>query len=269
MQVLNSSPNLIDTCIEFQGKTFYASFMYGDVDKPKRNMLWNYLVENANSREAPWFITGDFNNLLYNEEKVGAPPRDEGSFSDLRTFYAEGDLHDLHHSGDPLSWRGTRGDHLVRCRLDRAPANSTWAEMFPTARSHYLAYEASDHKPLLSSFEYVRHKRRGLFCYDHRLKDNEEVKSLVSKVWKEATNKLVRERIILMRQAISEWNKNQHRNSRIIIEEKKAALETALTSSDNDRTLIGKISTELKEAYAAEENYWKQRSRLMWLRLGD
>lgn len=177
-------------------------------------MLWNYLVENANTRDAPWFITRDFNDLLDNAEKVGGPRREEGSFNDLRTFYSVGDLYDLHHSGEPLSWRGTRGDHLVRCRLDRAATNSSWAELFPTARSHYLAYEASDHKLLLTSFKYVRHKCRCHFRYDRRLKDNLEVKLLVSKVCKEATKKSVRERIILMRQAISEWNKKQHRNSR-------------------------------------------------------
>lgn len=33
--------------------------------------------------------------------------------------------------------------------------------------------------------------------------------------------------------------------------------------------LISKVSDELSAAYTAEESYWKQRSRLMWLSLGD
>ena len=151
--VLEANANLFDTEIEYEGKKFFASFIYGDTDKTQRRNLWNYLISLSDLRNSPWYITGDFNDLLCNEEKEGGPERPEGSFSDLRTFFAEGDLFDIPHSGDSLSWRGKRGDFLVRCRLDRAAANSTWATIFPSARSAYLTYEGSDHKPLLSIFE--------------------------------------------------------------------------------------------------------------------
>lgn len=67
------------------------------------------LITKTLTREEPWFITGDFNDLLCTDEKEGGPDRPEGSFTDFRTFFSEGDLFDLQHSGDPLSWRGTRG----------------------------------------------------------------------------------------------------------------------------------------------------------------
>lgn len=188
---------------------------------------------------------------------------------DMRKFYAEGDLFDLPHSGDPLSWRGQRGDHLVRCRLDRAATNSSWAERFPTARCTYLAYEGSDHKPLLTIFEPSKRRRRGIFRYDRRLKDYPEVTELIRATWKKAHLCSVTERISQVRGAISRWNKTKQANSRIVIEKKKVELEEAQTSSVNDLELIHKISNELKAAYKAEEAYWRQRSRLLWLRLGD
>lgn len=94
-------------------KKFYASFVYGSTDRVQRNILWNQLLDAAEARDAPWFLTDDLNDLLKSDEKVGGPDRSEGSFSDLRTFFSEGDLYDLHHSGDPLSWQGQRGTHLV------------------------------------------------------------------------------------------------------------------------------------------------------------
>ena len=127
LQILSSSANCIDASIEFEGKHFFASFIYADTDIPKRRTLWARLIEQSTRRDAPWFLTGDFNDLLNNAEKVGGPARTEGSFTDMRTFYSEGDLYDLRHSGDCLSWRGKRGDYLVRCRLDRAAVNSYWA----------------------------------------------------------------------------------------------------------------------------------------------
>lgn len=154
--------NLIDTVIIYQGKSFYASFIHGDCDRKQRLMQWDHMLNRAENHDAPWFVTGDFNDLLSDEEKLGGPTRLESSFVDLRTFFSEGDLFDLRHAGDPLSWRGQRGDHLVRCRLDRAVANRLWAECYPTACCQYLEYESSDRKPLSSFFEHEAKRRRGL-----------------------------------------------------------------------------------------------------------
>ncbi|WZZ75662.1 hypothetical protein YC2023_087032 [Brassica napus] len=269
LEVLDATPNLYDTRIEYQDKVFYASFIYGDTDKQKRKVLWQYLVSLAEMRDSSWFITGDFNDLICNEEKVGGPDRAEGSFGDFRMFFSEGDLYDLPHSGDPLSWRGQRAEYLVRCRLDRAVGNSKWAEDFPTARCMYLAYEGSDHKPVLSIFEPGEKKRRGIFRYDRRMKDNPEVTDIVKQAWKESSNKTISGRIAAVRGAISLWNKKKQNNSRILIQQKQEELETALSSAINDTGLINKISQDLQAAYTAEEAYWKQRSRLLWLRLGD
>ncbi|KAF8049190.1 hypothetical protein N665_2278s0003 [Sinapis alba] len=92
LEVLDANANMFDTCIEFEGKHFFASFVHGDCDKKKRQLLWNHLVMLAEERNAPWFITGDFNDLISNNEKDGGPERPESSFYDLRTFFAEGDL---------------------------------------------------------------------------------------------------------------------------------------------------------------------------------
>lgn len=79
----------------------------------------------------------------------------------------------------------------------------------------------------------------------------------------------VRAKIEASRKAISAWNKSQQRNSRIAIDSKKPELEAAMTDEANDTTLIKQITEDLRAAYLAEEAYWKQRSRLLWLRLGN
>lgn len=269
LEVLYANANLIDTFIEYEGKSFFASFIYGDCDKKQRQLQWEHLTSMASSREAPWFATGDFNDLISNSEKVGGPERTEGSLSDLCTFFSEGDLFDLRHSRDPLSWRGQRGTHFVRCRLDRAVANSFWAEAYPTARCQYLDYASSDHKPLISFLEPDSKKRKGMFRYDRRLKDNVEAKLVIKEAWKAAGQTSVSSKISAARHAITEWNKLQHRNSRLLIEENKRELEATLTSPVNDTTLIQSVTEKLNAAYLAEEEFWKQRSRLLWLQLGD
>lgn len=101
------------------------------------------------------------------------------------------------------------------------------------------------------------------------MKDNPEVKELIKDTWKKAENKSVMDRIALTRPVITEWRKAKKQNSRLETEQKKAELEAALTSPLNDIVLFHKITSELADAYIAEEAYWRQRSRLMWLQLGD
>lgn len=69
--------------------------------------------------------------------------------------------------------------------------------------------------------------------------------------------------------AISVWNRTQQRNSMKLIEKKKKELNDALSSPANDRSLIQDISKQLSGAYLSEEEYWKQHSRFLWLKLGD
>lgn len=226
LQILNASANCIDTCIIYEGKKLYTSFVYGNTDKTERKKLWEHLISVNDSRELPWFLTGDFNDLLNNAEKSGGPERTEGSFT-------EGDLY-LPYTGDFLSWRGKREDYLVRCRLDRAMANSEWVELFPTSCSQYLSYEGSDHRPMFSMFEPNRKKRRGLFRYNRRLKDSPEAKEVVKQAWKNATDKTIHGKIAIVRSALIQWSKQCFLNSRKRIEEKKAELEVALTDPVND-----------------------------------
>ncbi|KAL0896578.1 hypothetical protein Bca101_080539 [Brassica carinata] len=241
-----------------------------EVPRKQRKLLWDHLTSSALIREEAWFITGDFNDHLSGAEKEGGPERPEGSFTDLRTFFSEGDLFDLQHSGDALSWRGVRGNHLVRCRLDRAAANTLWAESFPSARCQYLEADlSSDHKPLLAFFDNGVRRRCGIFRYDRRLCKNEEAKKVITESWRGNPASSVRDKLAFTRSAISLWNKTQQRNSQKNIEQKKRELDAALASPDNDVALIQGLASKLNEAYLAEEAYWKQRSRLLWLKLGD
>ncbi|KAF8085396.1 hypothetical protein N665_0668s0027, partial [Sinapis alba] len=255
--------------IFYENKRFFATFIHADTNYVVRRQLWNELTALTLSRDAPWFVTGDFNDILNNQEKEGGRSRAEGSFVDFRSFMSECDLYDLPHTGDFLSWRGVWTEGVVRCRLDRAIANSHWFDIFHSGSVEYLKYEGSDHKPILTCFDLTRKKRKGLFRFDRRLKDNPEIQTLVDQTWKEAGTKSVQDKIALVRTAIIRWSKDQQRNSKVLIKKWKDELEQAMTKTSNDEALLNRINSDLKAAYLAEESFWKQRSRNLWLSLGD
>ena len=139
--------------------------------------------------------------------------RPEGSFADLRSLMSECDLYDLQHSENILSWRGKRHDHLVFCRLDKSMSNCSWAEEYPSGRSEYLLFEASDYRPLVTYFDLQKKRKKGLFRYDRRHKNNKKISKLVVKHWKGSVFEEVDTKIRRCRRAIIEWNKEKQVNS--------------------------------------------------------
>ncbi|XP_010474618.1 PREDICTED: uncharacterized protein LOC104754178 [Camelina sativa] len=148
-------------------------------------------------------------------------------------------------------------------------ANSDWTIAYPSSRSEYLRFEGSDHRPLVISFDPVKRRRSGLFRYDRRLKGNDEVKKLVLEAWNCIPNASVDQRIHRYRTAIITWCKTQHSNSQKEIIALRELLEEAMSDNETPKPSIDSLNHRLLIAYKREEEFWKQRSRQLWLNLGD
>ncbi|KAJ0261902.1 Alpha carbonic anhydrase domain-containing protein [Hirschfeldia incana] len=269
LTVRTSTKNFIDTVIEDKGKTYQVTFVYGEPDHTKRHLIWNELSALQTSTGNPWLLTGDFNELTDNSEKKGGPERAKGTFCSFRAFLSSNDLFDIKHYGNYLSWRGKRNTHLVQCRLDRSISNSEWFDTFPSCRCQYLKYEGSDHRPLLTFLDTRRKKGAKIFRFDRRLKDNPEVRKLVHKTWNEVLHLDVEAKLSQCRKAICNWSRAFHENSRKALENLRSQLDEAMSDPVSRDDLIHEINTKLLQAYKAEEEYWRQRSRQLWLTLGD
>lgn len=269
LSILSATKNYIDTNISFKGISFHSTFVYGEPEQTRRQEIWNAISNLQDNSSNPWFLTGDFNEIVDNSEKCGGPERAEGTFCAFRTFLSKNDLFDMRHSGSFLSWRGKRHTHLVQCRLDRAICNTEWSDLYPSCRSQYLRYEGSDHRPL-TSFLDTRHKRgNGIFRFDRRLKDNQEIKNIVKYLWESNVHLQVEEKLSLCRKAICRWSKAFYANSREELENLKEELDAALSNPIPNDDLIRDLNEKLLQTYTKEENFWKQRSRQLWLSLGD
>ena len=75
LTVRSASPNYIDTVIHYKGTTFQATFVYGEPDHSKRLAVWNELTALQPGTGDPWFLTGDFNELIDNSENKGGAER--------------------------------------------------------------------------------------------------------------------------------------------------------------------------------------------------
>lgn len=74
---------------------------------------------------------------------------------------------DLQSVGDRLSWAGQRGNHTVRCFLDRT--NGSWFDLYPVSHMEYLEIGESDHRPMVTFMLAEREISRRLFRYDNHM----------------------------------------------------------------------------------------------------
>lgn len=269
IKVLESLPNLIDTEVTFKGSPSFVSFVYGAPAVENRYAFWSKLSQVGLDRDSPWLLSGDFNEILDNSEKVGGPTRWEGSFTAFRSFVSQNGLWDLKHSGNKLSWRGNHYFHFTRSRLNRSLVNCAWSERYPMGRSCYLRFEGSDHRPLMTYFSKPGQKRRGLFRFNKTLTKNPEMEGVIDSAWNHSPLASVIEKLNACRRGIIKWAKEQNEKSKLLILKTQTTLEDALSAVVSGSQCIDSLTATLRLAYKEEEQFWHQRSRIQWLENGD
>ncbi|XP_009124577.2 uncharacterized protein LOC103849567 [Brassica rapa] len=227
-----------------------------------------------NRKREPWFALGDFNEIVSNQEKIGGRVRPEASFHDFGSMMRTCGFTDLQSVGDRFSWAGQRGSHLVRCCLDRTMATGSWFDLFPVSHTEYLEMGESDHRPMITFMSAEREKPRRFFRYDNRMLHKEGFKDTVRRGWcGMGQSQLVRipltQRISRCRQHISQWKRLNRNNAEERISSLRNKLDNAVTSTAFSTEERNAIKDDLNQAYLEEEIYWKQKSRITWLRSGD
>jgi hypothetical protein len=98
---------------------------------------------------------GDFNEILIQEEKMGAVLWKESQMDQFRSVLESCSLFDLGFNGARFTWsNGRHGEDLIKERLDRAVANREWISLYRERAVHVLMARSSDHRPLLMCFSH-------------------------------------------------------------------------------------------------------------------
>lgn len=95
------------------------------------------------------------------------------------------------------------------------------------------------------------------------------MKDLITTIWLSSEPLHSETRLAMVRQALVNWSREKHLNSKETIERLKKDLDDALSCPIADDELIYRLNKELLSTYKAEEEFWRQRSRIIWLASGD
>lgn len=259
----------------FNGIQFFYSFVYGHPNPALRHHTWEKLMRLSSSRRhEPWFALGDFNEIRGNYEKSGGRVRPEASFQDFKQMMRVCKFEDLATVGNRFSWVGQRGTHQVQCCLDRTMATPAWFDLFPVSETEFLEIGESDHRPLVTYISAEREKVTKMFSFDSRMVNKEGFSASVKRGW-QGTGQAqllqipLSQRLSRCHQQISIWKRHNRNNAEERITMLRGQLDKAVTSTAISQERRNEIIEELNKAYLDEEIYWKQKSRVNWLRSGD
>ncbi|KAL7111975.1 hypothetical protein ACP275_05G123500 [Erythranthe tilingii] len=282
VDLLSFSPNHID--VEVQAKEKEAKWrftgFYGFADQSQRHKSWNLLRTLRDHSDLPWMVGGDFNEILDNTEKEGGPPRLPSSIRAFMEAMEECALSDIGFTGDQFTWSNNRQyPDTVRCRLDRVYATLDWITMYPHAQVSHLDYLGSDHCPIMLSHcptpDPLRGRRRRPFRFEASWMQRDDCEALIDQHWAgQAAINPVDDIITKTEEcklALISWSNATVKQPQRRIAELTKQLKTIRsgTITEDSKIKMKELHGELEKLYVENDIYWRQRSRVQWIREGD
>lgn len=220
----------------------------------------------------PWMVFGDFNEILYSNEKKDGIPREERRMNNFRHALESCSLVDMGILGSWFTWqRGNSQDTNIRERLDRCVANEDWFDLYPSYLVKHLPHNFSDHCPLFVKIDFNRTKnppRPMRFESWWVLEESceEKIRQL-----RNSGSGSVPERLLQLLEGMRTWEKQIRVKRRGLAESLSKELEFLSHQDNDDESLVRmmdvKLSLNLK--MDKEETFWEQRARVNWLKNGD
>lgn len=276
LEILSFSQNFIDTKVSDMttGTQGRATWVYGTPYREEKEIFWNILELELQPMNLPWFCGGDFNEILWSFEKSGGQLYPPNRPRYLRDFMEKVALVDLGYNGSRFTWRARRqNDQFIQERLDRGLVNCLWQEEWPnTTVTHYPAI-GSDHNPIIVETDHYFSRGNRAFKFEAFWVEDRETRQVIDHGWSTNANgqwiDKWQTKLQKCTELLTQWSRGKYTNNRKRVAVLQAELQDKQGRWEENYEEIKRITSNLNEAWAREETYWHQRSRVKWLNEGD
>ncbi|KAL2922740.1 hypothetical protein RDABS01_014231 [Bienertia sinuspersici] len=234
---------------------WFFTAIYANARSAKKNELWQFLKDFAQTHNKPWMLSGDFNDTRFGWERNVYSAETSRRTSLFNAWVGEMELIELEFSDPSHTWaRGVAEESRKSARLDSTLCNSDWGLRFSDATVKHLPAIQSDHCPLLISpngFSPLNVLNKP-FRFQAAWLTHEKFQEFVHSKW--SNDKPLTEALSSLSNDLQIWNK-----------EKSLAINYNISLIK----LEGKLRHELDETLFQEELLWYQRARVDWIKDGD
>ncbi|XP_019225713.1 PREDICTED: uncharacterized protein LOC109207281 [Nicotiana attenuata] len=112
-----------------------------------RKPLWDKLRNIKGSINGPSILFGDFNTILFSDDRVNGVPVHPAETVDFQNCITE--VGQVTRKGWLFSWCNKRDENeMIYSHIDWVFGNADWLQTYGSIEANYLNYECSDHSPI-------------------------------------------------------------------------------------------------------------------------
>ncbi|XP_050214834.1 uncharacterized protein LOC126665939 [Mercurialis annua] len=245
---IDSSDQFVHCKVEYDNNEFEWTIIYGANQLMDRQILWHKLVQMSSRITSPWMIQGDFNAVMGENDRCVGNELDSNHASELK---------------DCINNSGLLDDRRIWRRLDRAFVNEDWCVKFQNSFFEAGPSGISDHSPIIVVIQNNEIRRKGSFMYFNFWADHPDYKSIIEEEWNKEYRGYTMYKIVKKLKAISFRLKNLNKQQYSDISQRVSNQRVLLEKLQND------IQNDPLNNHLSEESFYKQKSRIQWLQLGD
>ncbi|XP_019171082.1 PREDICTED: uncharacterized protein LOC109166644 [Ipomoea nil] len=149
-RLLSYSTNYVDVVVTIAGfPEWRMTGYYGYPERTRRTESWDLLRTLSGRSNLLWVVIGDFNDLLYQNEKRGGNPHPNSLLHYFGEAIEDCGLAQLPMNGYPYTWEKGKGtENWMEEKLDKVLVTNEWRGIVTGAKVMNLRTRKSDHSAL-------------------------------------------------------------------------------------------------------------------------
>ncbi|XP_016495240.2 uncharacterized protein LOC107814346 [Nicotiana tabacum] len=187
VKVLQIHEQFIHFLVEDEATNFQIMLtaVYARNKVQERASLWHELQILGGQIQIPWFISGNFNNVLTTDDRIGQPVT-TSEVQDFKQYIDNMQLTPLRTKGCFFTWCNKHhASDRVYSKIDWAFGNISWTQTYGHLEADFLEPGVSDHSPIVIKLW----KRRTIYPKPFKLymltMDHKDFNPMVNKVWEQ------------------------------------------------------------------------------------
>ncbi|XP_019451876.1 PREDICTED: uncharacterized protein LOC109353976 [Lupinus angustifolius] len=246
-QIISNTSQQISISLMQDSHLVFICVVYAHTNYLRRRALWDDILSLISANQGPWCCIGDLNSVLGANECKGTYLPNRIACEEFKRFSEEGNLHHILTRGAEFTWLNRRrGLAHTEKRLDRSMCNDSWLANWQQTFYYTLPRSASDHHPLMFGFSNDASNSHSHFRFHKMWLKHDSPRRVVE----------------------NHWAKSMVGCPMYILSKKLKDLKVILKFWIKE--VFGNIHLRVNEALSqAEEEFWKEKSRLNWQTSGD
>eukprot|EP00253_Pinus_taeda_P002079 PITA_02079 len=282
---LHASHHFIQATFHILGTNIHGNLsnVYFPQDVGGKTTLLDNIEVLGNDRKHPlWIIGGDFNMITKLEEKIGGRNRLDPESSHFKEFIQNASLIDMPFGNGAFTWRNRRaGRHQIASKLDRFLLSDNAVHLGGDFSSAILPHTGLDPWPIAIQWQRPGNPTKRPFRFKEFWLTHPSFKDMIQNIWTTFTppegSKMfqLQQKLRYVKIHLKQWNRETFGNiftaQQELNKELSALQQKISTEGHTEETLEQErsIHSKLEEQRKQEEIYWKQKSRIRWLREGE